>query len=388
MSDRVPAGDAGAETAPASPRVAVAAVGDPESPGTWSGITLGVLRGLRELGVEAIGFDLMLPSGLEQAVLAVSALPTLNRYDAHGAAVTMALRSRLARRRPRRARVDGVIQIGTGFSLPDGVPYVTLEDMTLRQGAAIHPVFSRMSRRGVAGWERRRAVIYRRARACAVASHWAADSLLADYGVARERVAVVGFGANHTVAPGARDWRPPRFLFVGIDWERKGGPLLLRAFSRVRQTYPSATLDLVGGHPALSQPGVSTHGVLSQARAGDRELMAELYARATCLVMPSLVEPFGIVYVEAAAAGIPSLVSSEGGAREVLGDEGGVAVDAGDEDGLVAAMLRLADPDLARRMGAAASERAKLYTWPRVAERLLRALGLPTPDGRAPAEFL
>jgi glycosyltransferase involved in cell wall biosynthesis len=351
-------------------------------------VTAGVFRALRDLDVEVQGLDLALPTGLEQAMLACASISSTNRFDAHGAALTMRIRSLLARGRLSKARLDGVIQIGTNFALPDGVPYVTLEDMTLRQGSAVHPVFSRMSTRGVEGWERRRAGIYRRARRCAVASHWAADSLHGDYGLPPEHIAVVGFGANHRAGVPDREWSSPRLLFVGIDWERKGGPLALRAFARLRKAIPDATLDVVGGHPPLQEPGVNAHGVLSPASERDRETMAELFARATCFVMPSLVEPFGIAYVEAASAGVPSIGSSSGGPRDVIGADGGVLVEPADEEGLVEAMRRLADPDTARRMGAAAHTRSALYTWPKVAERLLRALGLQAPDGRTLAEFL
>jgi hypothetical protein len=372
--------------------VALVSVGDPASPRTWSGVVAGVLGGLHELGVTTTPIDVALPAGLEQAMLVTAAARTFDRFDAEGAALTMDVRSLLARRALRGAlasgRVDGVIQIGTSFTLPKGVPFVTLEDMTLRQGASVHPVFSRMSARGVAGWERRRASIYGRARMCAVASRWAAASLRDDYAMARERVAVVGFGATHNPPVADRAWSPARFLFVGMDWERKGGPQVVSAFARVRSEHPDAVLDVVGGHPPIEAPGVRTHGVLSLARERDREQILELFARATCFVMPSRVEPFGIAYVEAASAGVASIGSSVGGAPDVIGEDGGIVVEPDDEAGLVAAMLRLAEADTARRMGQAARERSALYTWPKVAERLLRALGLQAPDGRALAELL
>lgn len=369
-------------------RVVLASVGDPESTATWSGVTAGVLGGLRELGVASAGLNVALAPGLEQAMLATAAAATANRFDAEGAALTMRVRSLRARRAFARARVDGVIQIGTSFRLPPHIPFVTLEDMTLRQGSTVHPVFSRMSTRGVAGWEARRREIYAHARMCTVASRWAAASLLDDYALAPERVGVVGFGATHTASVPTRAWTQPRFLFVGIDWERKGGPAVLRAFARLREAHPDAVLDLVGGHPPVHEPGVNAHGVLSRAHDGDRELILELFARATCFVMPSLVEPFGIAYVEAACAGVASIGTSVGGAPDVIGSDGGVVVGPGDEAALLAAMLRLADPDTARRMGGAARERSELYTWRKVAERLLRALGVALPDGSAPAGLL
>jgi hypothetical protein len=370
------------------PKVLLASVGDPRSPATWSGVTAGVCAGLRELAVTTRTLDLTLPGVLEQALLVAGAAPTRNRFDAEAAPTTVGARTLRARSRLQGVVLDGAIQTGTTFELPAGVPYVTLEDMTVRQGAAIHPVFSRMTRRTLEGWERRRAGIYSRARMCAAASHWTADSLRVDYGVPDERIAVVGFGANHRAAPAQRDWSCPRFLFVGIDWERKGGPLLLRAFRRLREAHPQALLDVVGGHPPLSQEGVTAHGVLSQTQPREREQLERLFEQATCLVMPSQVEPFGIAYVEAGSAGVPSIGSSVGGPRDVIGHDGGLVVDPGDEEQLLDAMSRLADPGTAQRMGAAARERSGLYTWTRVAERLLRALGLTAPDGRALAELL
>ncbi|HTZ85656.1 MAG TPA: glycosyltransferase family 4 protein [Solirubrobacteraceae bacterium] len=368
--------------------IAIVSVGDPRSPGTWSGVTSGLCAGLRELGVEVVPVDLSLPRLRERALLAAAAMRTRNRYDAEGAALVDRVRSMRARQMLEQARVDGTIQIGTTFTLPAGMRYVTLEDMTLRQAVVTHPVFSRMSRRAANGWERRRTSIYAVAQMCAAATHWTADSLREDYGVPDDRIAVVGFGANHRPSARERDWDTPRFLFVGIDWERKGGPQLLRAFAKVRERIPAATLDVIGGHPPLEQAGVRFHGVLSQQRERDRALMLDLFGAATCFVMPSQVEPFGIVYVEAAAAGVPSIGSNLGGPPDVIGSDGGAVIPAADEHALIEAMLRLADPATARRAGAAARARSALYTWRAVAERLLRALGLTAADGRELAEFL
>lgn len=373
------------------PRVAVVALGDPESRQTWSGTTAGLLEGLRAIGVQTHAVDLTLPKGLEQATLIAAGVAARNRYEAQSSRLTTSLRSRLARARLRDMALDGIIQVGTTFALPAGIPYVTLEDMTISQAHLVHPVFARMSSAAVQSWERRRMRIYARARMCAATSHWAADSLVREYRLAPERVGVVGLGANHRIAADAseRAWRPARFLFVGLDWERKGGPLLLRAFARLRNLVPDASLDLVGGHPPLEQPGVRCHGVRSSGSADDRKLMADLFARATCFVMPSLVEPFGIVHIEAAAAGIPSIGSSVGGPRDVIAPpDCGLIVDPGDEDGLLDAMGRLSDPAIARRMGGAAHTRAALYTWPNVAGRLLRMLGLQAPEGRRLPELI
>jgi glycosyltransferase involved in cell wall biosynthesis len=368
------------------PALGMVSVGDPRLPQTWSGVTAGICGGLEDVGIEVEAMSVGLPQPLELALLVAASLPTANRYDARGARLTAKVRSLMARRLDR-ARREAVIQIGSEFTLPRGTSFVILEDMTLRQATSVHPSFKLISPRVLRDWEQRRAEIYQGARMCAVASRWAADSLAGDYNVPRERIAVVGFGATHRAKRQDRDWSTPRFLFVGIEWERKGGPRVLRAFEEVRREYPDATLDIVGGHPPISRAGVHTHGVLKHQPA-ERDRIAGLFARATCLVMPSVVEPFGIVHVEAGYAGIPSIGSSVGGPADVLGDGGGLVVGPEDDEGLLAAMLQLCDPETAARAGANVQARSRLFTWELVAERLLRALGMAAPEGRQLAEFL
>ena len=87
--------------------------------------------------------------------------------------------------------------------------------------------------------------------------------------------------------------------------------------------------------------------------------------------MPSVYEPFGIVYTEAAFAGIPSIATTVG--AEFVDSSCGRRVTPGDEAGLLAAMRELSDPALARCLGDNANARSRLFTWPIVGGRVLRA---------------
>ena len=127
------------------------------------------------------------------------------------------------------------------------------------------------------------------------------------------------------------------------------------------------------------------HGPLALDRPDEAARVSALFGAATCFVMPSEVEPFGLAYIEAAVAGVPSIATSVGGAGTIVAEGTGLLVPPGDEEALLAAMRTLADPAVARRMGAAARERSRLFDWELVAARLLRALGLPGGEG---AEYL
>jgi glycosyltransferase involved in cell wall biosynthesis len=103
--------------------------------------------------------------------------------------------------------------------------------------------------------------------------------------------------------------------------------------------------------------------------------------------MPSLHEPAGIVYVEAASAGVPAIGGTDGGAATLIGP-GGITVDPREDEQIYVAMLRLADPETARTMGELARAHSELFTWRKVAERLLRALAIPGVDVSGLADFL
>jgi glycosyltransferase involved in cell wall biosynthesis len=102
--------------------------------------------------------------------------------------------------------------------------------------------------------------------------------------------------------------------------------------------------------------------------------------------MPSLFEPAGVVFTEAAAAGLPSIAGTNGGSADFVGD-GGVMVNPESDDQILLAMQALADPERARQVGSAAAARSMLFTWGAVAARLLHGLGLATPAEQS-GEFL
>lgn len=193
------------------------------------------------------------------------------------------------------------------------------------------------------------------------------------------------------------DGRPQlRILFVGQAVERKGLPVLLRAFEALREEIP-ATLTLVGAsrqevaHMMLDDRGVHALGKVSEERK-----LAEL-ARADVLCAPSLHgESFGMVLTEAFAAATPVLASDIPGYRDVLRDgHDGLLVPPGDALALAEALRALAlDPRLRARMALAARERAERFAWPHVAaevldcyEQALRVAAPATRVGRAAVRY-
>jgi hypothetical protein len=352
------------------PRIAIAFQGEATDPASWSGVPAGLWRGLGEVEVERLAIDVRFPGYARLAHGLGMSWARAASNPAFAAASSFA-----AGRAAGRERVDAAIAIGSGFALPARVRAVTFEDMTVAQAMRTgDPVYNALSDRAKRRWRARQRLAYSRSVACCVASHWAADSIVEDYGIDPQRVHVVGLGRKMPLAenPG-RDWSTPRFVFAGFEWQRKGGPAVLEAFAKLRERSPEATLDLVGGHPPVELEGVAGHGPMPLDVADAQRRYAAILDRATCMVMPSNYEPFGIAYADAGARGVPSIGTMAGGAADAIGD-GGFLVDPGDPAALLEAMLELSDPATAERLGTRALENAARLSWAKVTERLVRAL--------------
>jgi phosphatidyl-myo-inositol alpha-mannosyltransferase len=172
--------------------------------------------------------------------------------------------------------------------------------------------------------------------------------------------------------PGA----PLRLAFVGQAVERKGLPVLLRAFEALRDHFP-VELIVVGAdrdevEPLLLEGG---DGVTVLGKVSDEEKRAALTS-ADLLVAPSLGgESFGMVLTEGFAAGTPVVASDIPGYRDVVRDGvDGVLFPRGDATALAETLRDLAvDPVARTAMAKAAREHAERYAWPRVAAEVLDA---------------
>jgi len=229
---------------------------------------------------------------------------------------------------------------------------------------------------------------YRRMRRLLVAS----DALVVTFtarGFPRQRVRVVAPGRDVAPASGAagedlREGRRAALLSVGNWVPRKGLLPLLDAFARLPAE--TATLHLVGDDVAdptyaeqvrarLSRRDLAgrvwVHGPVTKERVG------VLYRCADVFVLPSLREPYGTVYGEAMAAGLP-VVGWHAGNLPHLARDGreGLVLAPGDIDGLTGAMGRLAtDEDYRAELAAGARRRAQSFpTWQQTAARFFAEL--------------
>jgi glycosyltransferase involved in cell wall biosynthesis len=187
-------------------------------------------------------------------------------------------------------------------------------------------------------------------------SRWASDSVIDDYGIAPEKVVInppgvdLTFWKPDTVERATRGTDgPARVLFVGGDFRRKGGELLLEWH---RSTAPGTVeLDIVTRADIAPRPGVRVHTDIGP----NSEALRSLHHRADVFVLPSLAECFGIATIEAMGSGVPVVASDVGGTADIIDDGvNGFIVPAGSVTALGVAITTILGMDgRGRQMGLA-----------------------------------
>jgi glycosyltransferase involved in cell wall biosynthesis len=284
--------------------------------------------------------------------------------------------------RAREDTFDVILQIYCLFApgrLDAGRRYAMYLDATAALTRREFPAAVPVGRRAHQQWLEMERQIYHGASRLFPMSQWVRTSLIEDYGVDPSRILVAGAGSNvvHDVLP-ERHWNQRVALFVGFDWQRKGGPVLLQAWRQVKRALPDAQLWIVGTRRAYGPHGVD--GVRWFGRI-DHAQVAELYLQASVFVLPALFDPFPHALREALGQGLPCISTATGATSEILQDGvDGVLVPPSDPHALAVELVALlGDPDRAESMGRTGHDRMRTeVTWSNVADIIapeLEAIG-------------
>ncbi len=159
------------------------------------------------------------------------------------------------------------------------------------------------------------------------ASKWAADYVREYYHVNNKPSFILPMGANIDKAPEFKfieekfaDMSTCNLLFIGVDWERKGGEIAFEAFMELNKAGIDASLTICGCVPpaTFKHPKMKVYPFLDKNIPGDYALFQDLLVRTHFLIFPSRAECQGVAICEASAYGIPSISADTGGISGVL----------------------------------------------------------------------
>lgn len=163
-------------------------------------------------------------------------------------------------------------------------------------------------------------------------SEWAANNAKELYGANKDKIKVVPFGANIDCTNSLSDiknmlkTRPRdrvKLLFLGKEWHRKGGDIVLKTAKALHAAGQNVELNIVGCNPPAFEKipeYVNCFGYTSKHTSKGKAKIIELLNSSHFLFLPSRAEAYGIAFCEASAFGLPSLTSNVGGIPTVVTD--------------------------------------------------------------------
>jgi glycosyltransferase involved in cell wall biosynthesis len=207
------------------------------------------------------------------------------------------------------------------------VPIIYESDATFHALLDYYPWFTGLSKSAIRNGEALERMSLHKAAAIVHTADWAKRSAIEDYGIAPERVTVLPSPPNcDNVPPREIVLREKRtdecnLLFVGVDWERKGGDIAVAATDELARRGIPAKLHICGCQPPHrydGNPRIRVVGFLDKNNRADLARWEELFLGAHFFILPTRAECMGISFSEAAGFGLPIIATDTGGVPTVV----------------------------------------------------------------------
>lgn len=312
--------------------VAFACLGDATDPRYSSGAPYAMRRAFLDLGCEVVDvFPLELPRPRLFRLQAI--LHRLNGEYYTDNRTHKALR-RIAREIERRIAGRNVDFLFSPHSIPVSMveldePIILSHDQTFFERLAYFAYEARPpAKEYVCQALEQERMAFENASLCIYPSQRSLDCISERCGVPQSKLAMIPWGANLPVEPSresilaairAKVDRPLQIAFIGVDWARKGGALVVETCRELHNRGIDIRLLIIGCRPPIDLPDWATViPFLNKRSPHDLAVYVRHLKHSHFLFMPSRVEAFGHVFCEAAAFGVPSIATDVGGIPTIV----------------------------------------------------------------------
>lgn len=307
------------------PRIIFLSPHNPNDIGTWSGTAYSAYHALLRsaAGVEVVRatWTDVLVRNISRLLLKIGVTTDYTRSIVYArlASIEASVRLRLT-------QGEVIVAIAAApyiFALRTSLPIIFVSDATFASISSIYSSFANMPQwlKNDAGKIEHEAL--RRSDRILLSSDWARTSAIVDYGAASDAITVLPLGPN-IGSDLIEQYKPTktgdfnggvRLLFIGADWDRKGGPVVVDIKRHLESLGIPCELFLVGNCPKdiPLENGINVLGRLDKSDEKQLRELCKLYELAHFFVLPTSAEAYGIVFSEAQAFGCPSLTYSVGG---------------------------------------------------------------------------
>lgn len=212
--------------------------------------------------------------------------------------------------------------------LSTDIPIIYLTDINWADAVDYYRDYSSLFEFARSEGERIEAAAIKKANALIYPSIWAARTAIEHYKADPRKVHCIPYGANfenedipsreaalrHSLAGGVA------LLWVGVDWQRKGGTIAYECLLELLSSGVDAKMVVCGCIPPerFRHPKIEVVPFLSKRNPAQKRRLSQLFQDANFLLFPTLAEAYGIVLCEASAHGVPSLARDTGGVGSAL----------------------------------------------------------------------
>lgn len=205
--------------------------------------------------------------------------------------------------------------------LETDIPIIYMTDATFQQLQGYYPNFSNLAAYNIKQGIELDKKAFQKINHFMLASEWSKNSAVNDYGIEAEKISVVPCGANLDKIPDLSEINKGssgqcNLLFLGVEWERKGGEIALETFRLLKQKGVSPHLHIIGcvpPHDLSDEKDITIIPFFDKNKNEDFQQLHRIFLQTDFLLLPTRAECAGVVFSEASSYGIPSITTDTGG---------------------------------------------------------------------------